>query len=711
MNRLKNLLQYDASKFIHVGIVGVLYILTKTSYIAYLILIPEVLFLLKKSKNIIIYSLIIVFAVSLRIHQIDRFESESNFPINGVVTQVFDDHFYLKTDQLLLCYYDNMEIISPGLNIQIDGNHSQMDAYDIPHTFDYELYLKSVGIDQVVYVNSLQVIQSTFRLELIPYRITQYIDHTFIKETASYLKLFILGNSNDYNEFDRDVFVHLGISHLFAISGMHLGFIIGFLSLFLKKFYLTKETNQIVIMIFLIVYNIITGFKISIIRASLLIAGIYLTDLFHILLSKTDLLTFSLVLLIIINPYYVYSIGFQLSYLIAFSILLCDYLFQEDSKLSKMVKVTVLATLISLPITLEMNQSLGLIFVFANIFFILYVSLLFLPMSILTLFFPFLQSLYGICMIVFEQAVEVFSNVNIIIHFNFSMPIYQILYWAIVLLSLVYIKHKKKLILLGISLMVVLLSSIFVNYKSAVFVRFLDVSQGDAIHIHDHGCDLLIDTGKPDNYDNLVRYFQGNNTRQIDILLITHFHSDHYGELEDIINQLSVGTLYLNQSHDISKKYIISKEGDCFSCGNSKFQVLSSYTGSSNENNNSIVLFAEIAGIKYLFTGDMETEIEQKILDTYQFEIDILKVPHHGSITSSTNEFLETMDGNIAILSVGKNNRYGLPDEPILDRLLHHNYQIYRTDFDGTITIYHYEFLNYYMIETFQLHKHNRYIL
>ena len=711
MSRLKNLLQYDASKFIHVGIISLLFILTKTSYLAYLLLIPEVIFLLKKSKNIIIYSLVIILIVSIRIHQKDAQNLEQDFPLRGIVTQVFDDHFYLKSDHLLLCYYDHMDEITPGMDIEVNGSYQHIDSYNIEHTFDYELYLKGKGIDEVVYVNNLQAIQTTFRLEIIPYRITQYIERTFHEKTASYLKLFILGNKSDYDAFDRDTFVNLGISHLFAISGMHLGFIIGFLSYFLKKFYTTKETNQIVIIIFLILYNVITGFRISIIRASLLIAGIYLKDIFHILLSKSDLLSFSFILLIIINPYYVYNIGFQLSYLIAFSILLSDYLFREDSQITKIVKVTILASLVSLPITLGMNQSFGLIFVLANVFFILYVSMFFLPMSILVFFLPFLQKIYTICIQIFESGIDIFSNLNVVIKFNFSLPIYQLLYWIIIALSLIYYKHKKRLILLGISLLIVLISSIFINYKSAVFVRFLDVSQGDAIHIHDHGCDLLIDTGKPDNYDNLIQYFQGNNTNQIDILLVTHFHNDHYGELDDIVEKLRVNKIYLNQFHELSKPYQIVREGDCFQCGNSSFQVLSSHTGASNENNNSIVLYATVAGVKYLFTGDMESGVEMKLLETYDFDVDILKVGHHGSSTSSTSEFLEQIQGELAIISVGEDNIYDLPDESIVDRLLNYNYQIYRTDFDGTITIYHYEFLNYYFIETYQLHKHNRYIL
>ena len=122
MSRLKNLLQYDASKFIHIGIIALLYILTRTSYLAYLLLIPELVILFKHSKNIIIYSLIIVLIVTVRLHQKDLVTEEVTFPYHGVITEVFEDHFYLKGNQMVLCYYENMENIIPGMEVDITGH-------------------------------------------------------------------------------------------------------------------------------------------------------------------------------------------------------------------------------------------------------------------------------------------------------------------------------------------------------------------------------------------------------------------------------------------------------------------------------------------------------------------------------------------------------------------------------------------------------------
>jgi len=303
MSRLKNLLQYDASKFIHVGIIALLYILTKTSYLAYLLLIPELIILFKKSKNIIIYSLIIVLIITVRLHQEDNLPEEVIFPYHGVITEVFDDHFYLKGSQLILCYYENMEDIIPGMDVVITGTNQSVQTYQIIHTFDYEQYLRSKGIQSVIHVNQLDIVNRTFHVKWIPYQIGRYIEQTFNEKTASYLKLFVLGDSSDFDSSDKEALSYLGISHLFAVSGMHLGFIVGLLSYFLKKLYMTKETNNIIITVFLVLYNIITGFRLSIMRASLLIIGLFMKDMFRIILSKTDLLTFSFLIFLIVNPY------------------------------------------------------------------------------------------------------------------------------------------------------------------------------------------------------------------------------------------------------------------------------------------------------------------------------------------------------------------------------------------------------------------------
>ncbi len=711
MKTLKNLLQSDASKFIHIGLITLLYILSYTSYIAIILLVVEIIYIFKKSKNIIIYSLVLVVIITIRISLINNVDIVESLPITGEINEVFDNSFYLKGEEKYLCYYDEVADLEPGMIVDIDGYFSNVKTYNMMHTFDYETYLKSENISKVISIDKLSVKGNNFNIYIVKHKIIDYIDKTYNIKTASYLKLFVLGEKVSNESIDREAINNLGISHLFAISGMHLGLLVGCIAFLLKKLYISKEKNQVIIVIFLVLYNIITGFKISIIRASLLVSCIYLKDYLNILLTKTDLLTFSFVVLLMINPYSLYSLGFQLSYLIAFSIVLGEYILKKSDKITRLVKTTIFASLVSLPITLEINNTFGLIFIVANLFFILYVSYLFLPLSIMVLILPFIRPIYEMTIRVFELGLDTFTKFNPIINFNFPNNLYKCLFWVLLFLIITNIKNIKRQIILVASMIIIVLGSLFVSFKSPRFVRFLDVFQGDSIHIHDGNCDMLIDTGSEDKYNNLESYFKGYNIKEIDIILITHFHEDHYGELNDIVDNIDVGVVYLNNEvNDVHFDYQVLETGFCFVCGESKFQVISANTNSKNENNNSLVLYAEIGKDRYLFTGDIESEIESQIINTYDFEVDILKVPHHGSRTSSTYDFLNMMNSKIAIISVGERNYYSLPNDDVLKRLKQLDNQIYRTDVDGTITIYYYDFLNIRLIENYQKHKRLRYI-
>ena len=710
MSKLKHLLLYDASNYIHIVILLVLYYISRTTYIGWVLLIPEVIFLFKKSKNILVYALIIIALINIKIKLNEQNISRLDFPISGKIQEVYDNSFILHSQANYLCYHNHTETLEPGMIIEITGNYIDTDTFNMIHTFDYNLYLKSKNIFNVVNVNNLSIKKNTFSIYIIKYKINEYINNNFNEQTASFLKLFVLGE----NELDDDLYkttTKLGITHLFAISGMHIALMIGFLKNIFKRINITYESSNYIIIIFLILFNIITGFKTSIVRASGLVFGITFSKSQNLLLTRTDILAFVFVILLLINPYSIYSLGFQLSFLISISIIMGDYLFNTNSQIKNLLKITFLATGLSLPFTLEVNNEIGLIFLLSNLFFILFVSYIFLPSSYLIIFIPKFSDVYNFIIKIFINATEIFLKINKLVEFNFPTLLHKFLFYFCLYMLITNYKNTKKIILYVILLIAIYLGSLFINYPTNRFVRFLDVFQGDAIHIHDNKCDMLIDTGDNDNYDNLISYFKGNNTFEIDILLITHFHTDHYGELEDLINKLNIKKVYLNTDYEGITNYQVINEGYCFECGTSKFQVLSADTSDENENNNSIVLYGLIGGDKYLFTGDIEEKIEKEIVDKYNLSIDVLKVAHHGSKTSSIEGFIQETSGQIAIISVGKNNSYDLPDKNVIKLLETYNYQVFRTDESGSITIYYCEIFNLSIIELYQKQKPNRYIL
>jgi len=534
MNKLKILLQYDAGKFIHVAILVMCYILSKTSYLAIGCFIIEFIIIFRQSKRLIIYALVIIVLITIKFEINQANVATDHYTFKGTVTKVEDNRFSLRAEQNYLCYMNDTDFIEPGMEVTLQGDIQEYNGYQIMHTFDYNMYLKSQGIDAVIYVNSLDVTGKHFVLQQIPYQISQYIKQNFSKESSAFLHMFILGQSQESDVIDQNVTREIGIAHLFAISGLHLGLIIGLLSAVLNRFYLSKSTNRVVIVLFLLLYNIITGFKISVIRASLLVIGLFAKNLFSLLLTRVDLIAFSFLGFLLYNPFLIYYLGFQLSYLIVLCLLLTDGLFHPKKRIISMMQTTLLATLFSFPLITNVNQEFGLIFLYANVFFILYITYLFLPFTLIVVFFPILDSLYQYFINWFQRALLFFDSINIVFSFSFPNQLFAYLYLLLLVLIITMYQNVKRRLLLMLSMILLILSSIFIPFYGVSFVRFLDVGQGDSIHVHDGTCDVLIDTGPDDKFDHLIHYLKGINRMDLDYLVISHWHADHYKELTDI---------------------------------------------------------------------------------------------------------------------------------------------------------------------------------
>lgn len=235
-----------------------------------------------------------------------------------------------------------------------------------------------------------------------------------------------------------------------------------------------------------------------------------------------------------------------------------------------------------------------------------------------------------------------------------------------------------------------------------VIVSFIDVGQADSIFIQSDGETMLIDAGTNDKGSTVVKYLENLGINKIDYLVGTHPHEDHIGGLDDVIDNFEIGTIYMPKVQTNTKTFedvldSISKKnlsitspnvGDTFQIGNAKCQLICSATGTNLEKDNlnlsSIVIRMVYGNQSFLFTGDAEIENEE------QMEVSkttVLKVAHHGSDTSSSEEFLEKVDPEIAVISVGEGNTYNHPNQTVIYRLNKIGAKIYRTDKQGTITI------------------------
>ena len=239
--------------------------------------------------------------------------------------------------------------------------------------------------------------------------------------------------------------------------------------------------------------------------------------------------------------------------------------------------------------------------------------------------------------------------------------------------------------------------------EGEVIVHFIDVGQGDATLIQTSGGTVLIDGGDRHATDDLMSYLRRLGINNITYVVATHPHSDHIGGLITVLNEINVENIMMPQVAHTTITFAdfitaIEESGlapyspninDTFSIGEAIFTVVApNSSGYSSLNDYSIVLRMDYGDVSFLFTGDAESVSEYEMLqNNHNISVDVLQVGHHGSSTSTTHEFLEAVSPEIAVISVGANNRYGHPHASVINRLQSSEVIIYRTDIHGTVVV------------------------
>lgn len=600
-----------------------------------------------------------------------------------------------------------------------------------PKLFNYSLNLLSDDIHTIMSVKDFSVQSLNIK---IPFQhsirdkfskdIINIFNRFLTTERANFISSIILGKSSILDEDQLIKYRDLGLAHILAVSGLHIGIITGFMMFVFSRTGLNPKLNVILSLYIIWIYNYLIGFPPSTVRASLMFSALCISRLVHEPYDSLNIIMGSMLLSILLNPYWIFSVGFQLSYGATISVVLLngrvrDLFYPYKGKLVDSISTILAVNIGLLPIQGYYFNRLPMIGLLANLVTIPIISIV-LVIGIIMVFLNytlyFLNDIFGYLLNLILSVEEIIVEVLYGMDFNLvrmaSPGLYDIiLYYILVTIFFKIIKIEKlkieiqKTIIFYVAFLILFNSAVLLS-NDGVYIEFIDVGQGDSILIRTGASTYLMDTGGSlmDSFDVgrfiTLPYLEKQGVRELDGIIITHFDEDHYKGIDALFGEIKIKNIYSGympekqdflsniEKHNIPFKII--GEGDKIVLDrNTSLNII--YPGYMAErlssNNKSIVSVLEHKGTKILFTGDIEIEAEYNLSDKLQ-QVHMLKVAHHGSRTSTTEEFLERANPSYAVISVGRNNPYSHPSGEVIDRLESKNIHIYRTDEVGRIKVH-----------------------
>lgn len=613
---------------------------------------------------------------------------DKEYTLTGKVSKVVlsDDKvsFILKANEnIQMFYYDDFDL-NDGDKVSVNAELSTPSKNTVPNTFNYQKYLYNNGIYKVGTVNKIKIIkENTNILNKLKTMLSKRVSFN------PYLQLFILGDKKGAKE-SYDYYKDIGVAHLLAISGMHVGVFVSIMRKML--FFLSKKNQNKLISVVLLFYAFITGFTASILRVVVFFIINSINKDYNLKLPRIKVFLLSLYLLILVNPFFITNVGFLYSFTCFFTMIIINKYLQKNY-FKNLVIITFYMTLFTLPITVSLNYEINLMVFVSNFLLIPFVSYILFPFALVTVIFKFLNPVFTFLTFIMEKVAYYLSVVNFTKIIIPKTSIVLIIIYYVLLISFIYFNKKRYLVML-ISLIIFI--KVIPFLKPNANIIFLDVSQGDSIlYITKKQSQVyLFDTGGIRNRsvsDNTLMYLKSLGISKINYLILTHGDFDHCGDTDNILNKFKVKNVIFNNDgfktiekniiNILDKKDIPYYQSKDVSLPNIKFLNSKLF---DNENDNSIVTLINESGIKFLLMGDAGKNAENAIMNKYNLkDITILKVGHHGSNTSSSEVFINYIKPKYSIISVGKRNRFGHPKKEVLETLK--NTKIYRTDYNGSI--------------------------
>lgn len=599
--------------------------------------------------------------------------------------------YYFKDDE----YKFFKEKVNIGNSVIVKGKLVSPKNNTVPYLFNYKKYLYNKRVYYTLKIDNIKILKENSN-SFIKLK-NKVIKHVNSYKDSTYLYAFILGKAELISDEVLTSYRENGISHLFALSGLHVSIFSSILLFILKKLRFKEILNYVLIFIFLLLFSFITGFSPSILRATLLFFLLGINKVFYLNIRTLDILYLVFIILVIFNPFIIYNLSFILSFTAAFFLIFSSDLLKGKNYFVSLFKVSLLSYFASLPLSIYYFGYTNLLGTILNLVFVPLVSFVVFPLTLITFIISKFYLILNITTNLLESLSLLFNKFKIIIYFPRINLIFVFIYLSILML---YIKFKKK-ICLYLIIVLLIFFKIRPYMDNNTYIYYIDVGQGDSIlvvtpHLNKT---ILIDTGGivsfNENYkSNIVKnktipFFRRIGINKVDYLFLTHGDYDHAGEANELLSNFCVKKVFINKGNinniekKINNKEVLTLKN--FVIDNIKVNSLNNNVF-NNENDDSTILLFNIYDYKFLFMGDASIKTEEYLLNNYILpNVDILKVGHHGSYTSTSTDFINVIKPKYSVISVGENNIYKHPNKSVLDIL--DNTKLFRTDVDGTIEV------------------------
>ena len=622
--------------------------------------------------------------------------------------RIFQVYYKLQSEE----EKEQFQTLTDLHDLELEGKLSEPEGQRNFGGFDYQAYLKTQGIYQTLTIKRIQSLQKVSswdigeNLSSLRRKAVVWIKTHFPDPMRNYMTGLLLGFLDTDFEEMNELYSSLGIIHLFALSGMQVGFFMdGFKKLLLRSG-LTQEKLKWLTYPFSIIYAGLTGFSASVIRSLLqkLLAQHGVKGL--------DNFALTVLVLFIVMPNFFLTAGGVLSCAYAFILTMTS---KEGVGLKAVTRESLVISLGILPILsfyfAEFQPwSILLTFVFSFLFDLVFLPLLSILFA-LSFLYPVIQLNF-----IFEWLEGIIRLVSQVTSrpLIFGQPNAWLLILLLISLALVYDLRKN---IKRIAVLSLLIIGLFFLTKHPLEneITMLDVGQGESIFLRDvAGKTILIDVGgkaesnkkiekwqekatTSNAHRTLIPYLKSRGVVKIDQLILTNTDKEHVGDLLEVTKAFHIGEILVSKGSLKQKEFVAElqatktkvrsvAEGENVLIFGSQLEVLSPRKIGDGDYEDSLVLYGKLLDKNFLFTGNLEEKGEKDMLKHYpDLKVDVLKAGQHGSKNSSSSAFLEQLKPEMTLISVGKNNRTKLPHQETLTRLEGINSKVYRTDQHGAI--------------------------